>query len=181
MSYNRDGNDGPWSTFSIHVGTPPQPARVLVSTTVGETWVISKNATVGGCLARDPPNCPQSRGLLVNVNTSSTWQDQGIYALGVELNLPDYTNDFVNGNYGLESLGLGLPGSGGVTLDNQVVAAISTKDFYLGNLGVTARPTNFTTFDDPQTSFLSSLYERGHIPSLTFGYSAGNQYREPAT
>ncbi|KAL9130634.1 MAG: hypothetical protein Q9217_001248 [Psora testacea] len=175
--YDRDGNDGPWSTFSIHVGTPPQPTRVLVSTTVGETWVISDNQTQGGCLSGDPPTCPQSRGGLINVNASSTWQDQGIFALGVQLNLPDYINNYDNGNYGLESLGLGLPGSGGVILDNQVVAALATKDFYLGNLGVTSRPTNFTGFNDPKTSFLSSLQQQGHIPSLTFGYSAGNQYR----
>ena len=145
---------------------------------MGETWVISNNNTQGGCLSGDPSSCPQSRGGLVNVNASSTWQDQGIYGLGVEVNLPDYINNYDNGNYALESLGLGLPGSGGVTLDGQVVAALATKDFYLGYLGVTSRPTNFTTFDNPHTSFLSSLKERGHIPSLTFGYSAGNQYRE---
>ena len=152
---------------------------MLVSTTVGETWVISNNNTQGGCLPSDSPNCPQSRGALVNVNASSTWRDQGIFSLGDELNLPDYNypNNYNNGDYGLDDLGVGLPGAGGVTLKNQVVAALATKDYYLGNLGVTSRPTNFTAFDDPHTSFLSSLKNQKHIPSLTFGYSAGNQYR----
>ena len=173
----RDGNDGPWSSFSIHVGTPPQPARVLVSTTVGETWVVSANTTQGGCLSGDPQGCPQNRGGLVNVNNSRTWQDQGIFALGDEVNLPDYGGPYDNGDYGLETLGLGLPGGNGVTLNNMVVAALATKDFYIGNLGINQQPTNFSDFSNTHTSFLKSLKEQGHIQSLTYGYTAGNQYR----
>ena len=173
----RDGNDGPWSSFSIHVGTPPQSARVLVSTTVGETWVVSQNSTQGGCLSTDPSGCPNSRGGLVNVNASSTWQDQGIFALGDEQNLPDYLDQYANGDYGLESLGIGLGGGGGVTLDGMVVAAIATKDYYIGNLGINQQPTNFTSFSDQHPSFLKSLKAAGKIPSLTYGYTAGNQYR----
>lgn len=148
-----------------------------MSTTVGETWVISANKTQGGCLNVDPSNCGQSRGGLVNVNTSSTWQDQGIYALGNEINLDDYTGDYVNGDYGLETLGLGLPGGDGVTLDNIVVAGLATKSFYIGTLGVNQQPTNFSTFTNTHTSFLKSLKEQNHISSLSYGYTAGNQYR----
>ena len=176
-AHNRDGNDGPWSTFDIHVGTPPQKSRVLVSTTIGETWVISDNKTQGGCRQSDSSQCPQSRGGLFNINASTTWHDKGIFALGAETNLPDYIGPYDNGNYGLESLGIGLPNAGGLTLKNQVVAGLATKDFYLGNLGVTSRPTIFTGFNNPQTSFLSSLKEQNRIPSLSFGYTAGNQYR----
>ena len=125
----------------------------------------------------DSPNCPQSRGALFDINASTSWQDKGIFALGVEVNLPDYTTGFDNGHYGIDSLGLGLPGGPGVTLDNQVVAAVATKSFYLGYLGVIPRPTNFSSFADPHISFLSSLKEQNKIPSLTFAYSAGNQYR----
>ena len=160
------------------MGTPPQAARVLVSTVTGETWVISDNKTQGGCLSADSINCPQSRGGLFNINKTSSWQDRGIYALGAEINLPDYVGQYENGDYGMETLGIGLPNSDGVTLDHQVVAGLATKNFYMGNLGVTSRPTNFTGFNDPQTSFLSSLKEQKHIPSLTFGYTAGNQYRK---
>lgn len=181
MPSDRDGNDGPWSSFSIHAGTPAQPVRVLISTTAGETWVVSKNDTQGGCLSGDPTNCSQSRGGLFNVNASTTWNDQGLFGLGDEINLPDYGGAFDVGDYGMDSLGVGLPGSGSVTVNNQVVAAIATKDFYLGNLGVTSRPTNFTQFDNPRTSFLSTLRNQSKIPSLTFGYSAGNQYRKPVS
>lgn len=50
-------------------------------------------------------------------------------------------------------------------------------DFFLGELGLNPRPTNFTTFNDPQTSFLSLLYEQSFIPSLSYSYTAGAQYR----
>ncbi len=36
---NWDGNDGSWSTFLIHVGTPPQYFRVLPSINGQETWI----------------------------------------------------------------------------------------------------------------------------------------------
>ncbi|KAL9634140.1 MAG: hypothetical protein Q9204_003116 [Flavoplaca sp. TL-2023a] len=34
-----DGNDGSWSTFLVHVGTPPQYFRVLPSINGDETWI----------------------------------------------------------------------------------------------------------------------------------------------
>lgn len=150
---------------------------MLISTALGESWVISANKTQGGCLKADPSTCAQSRGALFNLNASTTWQDQGIYAVGLETNLPDYVGNYDNGDYGLDTLGLGLPGSG-PSLNNMVVAALATKDFYLGYLGLTTHPTNFTEFNDPHPTFLSTLKSSGKIPSLSYGYSAGAQYRE---
>lgn len=144
---------------------------MLASTTVPETWVIGK----GGCTSDDPSGCANDRGNLYNNSTSSTWEFKGNYALGVELNLP-YTENYDNGVYGYETLGTGYQGSGGPTLDHQVIAAIYTKDFYLGSLGLTPRPVNFT-WDDPTQSFLSTLKDQSKIPSLSFGYNAGAQYR----
>lgn len=54
---------------------------------------------------------------------------------------------------------------------------IATKDFYLGNFGLGPKPTNFTTFNNPQGSFLWSLRNQSLIPSLSWGYTAGNPYR----
>lgn len=140
--------------------------------------MISANSTQGGCLPSDTPNCPQLRGDLVNVNKTSTWQDQGIFAVGLELNLPDYVNNYDNGDYGLDTLGLGLPGSSLPSLNNSVVAALATKDYYLGYFGVTSHPTNFTQFNDPHPSFLTRLKTTGLIPSLSYAYTAGAQYRK---
>ena len=170
LTSHRDGNDGPWSTFVIRVGTPDQVFRVLASTTVPETWVVSKD----GCTSRDPSGCADDRGNLFTNGTSSTWEFEGNFELGVELNLP--YRDFDRGGYGYDKLGVGYPGSGGPSLDHQVIAAIDTKDFYLGNLGLTPRPINFT-WDNPVPSFLSTLKNQSVIPSLSFGYNAGAEYR----
>lgn len=172
-----DGNDGPWATFNIHVGTPAQTARVLVSTALGQSWVISANKTEGGCLSTDPSTCPQTRGGLVNINASSTWQDQGIYGLGLEQNIEDYLDEYDTGDFGFDTLGLGAAGDTSDDLNGQIIAALATKDYDVGFLGVTDDPTNFTQFDDPHASYLSSLKTQSKIPSLSFAYSAGAQYR----
>ena len=168
----RDGDDGPWSSFFVRVGNPAQNVRVLASTTVPETWVVLKS----GCTEQDPSGCDNARGTLFNSNASTTWQDQGLFGLGVETNLP-YTGNYDNGDYGFDTLGLGLVGSG-VTVNHSVIAGIATKDFFLGNLGLTPRPINFTEFDHPKTSLLTNLRSANQIPSLTYGYSAGAKYRK---
>ena len=111
------------------------------------------------------------------MNTSSTWQDQGIFGLSTDLNLGDYSGEFDVGDYGLDTMGLGLPGSSTYDQTDMVVAALATPDFYLGNLGLTPHPTNFTQFNDPHPSFLTKLKEENKIPSLSYGYTAGAPYR----
>ena len=153
----------------------------MISTVLGQTFVVSANKSQGGCIGTDPPTCPQSRGGLFNLNASRTWQDQGIYGLGLEDNLQDYLDDGFSGDFGFDALGLGAAGSSGVRLDAQVLAAIATKDFYLGFLGVDAYPTNFSSFDNPDNthvSFLSALKQSNNTPSLSYGYSAGAKYRK---
>ena len=174
MSIYRDGNDGPWSTFDIHVGTPPQRIRVLASTMVGETWVVSTN---GGCSQSDPSDCPQSRGGLVDVTKSSTWSRKDLYQLGAETNLPDYGGNTNNGTFGFDALGIGPPNSGGIVFKSQNVAAITTKSFFIGTLGLSPNAVNFTG-EAPSVSFLSSLKQSNSTPSLSYAYTAGARYRE---
>ena len=119
----------------------------------------------------------QTRGGLVNINASSTWQDQGIYNLGLEQNIQDYLDEYDSGDFGFDTLGLGPAGDTADDLDGQVIAALATKDYEVGFLGVTDQPTNFTAFDDPHPSVLSSFKAKGKIPSLSFAYSAGARYR----
>lgn len=175
LMYKRQGNDGPWSTFVLRVGTPVQLVWVLASTTVPETWIVDK----AGCIKSDPSGCPDSRGKTFNTNASSTWKDAGFYEFGVELNLP-YTGNYDSGDYGFDTMGVGYPGGSGsnTTLDRQVVATFATKDFYLGNLGLTPRSINLTGVADGYPSYLSNLKEANMIPSLSFGYNAGAQYRK---
>lgn len=72
---------------------------------------------------------------------------------------------------------LGWQGSGDPTLDNQTIAAFEDKDFYLGLFGISPRASNFTNFDDPIPSYMQNLRNKSLIPSLSWSYTAGNQYR----
>ncbi|TKA81840.1 hypothetical protein B0A49_01070 [Cryomyces minteri] len=173
-----DGNDGSWSTFMIRVGTPEQDFRVLISTAGQETWVPLPE----GCTSSDPGNCEYLRGSEpfqgnkgtgFLVNRSSTWQSIGLFDLALE-NTMNYSG---NGLYGFDTVGLEVQNSGGLTQTHQVVAGIATKDFYLGMFGVGPKPSNFSSFNDPQPSYMKNLKDRGLIPSLSFGYTAGAPYR----
>ncbi|TVY47763.1 hypothetical protein LOCC1_G003815 [Lachnellula occidentalis] len=170
---NREGNDGPWSTFPILVGSPAQDTRVLISTASTSTWVVA----VQGCQGSDiPSNCSTTRGAPFNISTSTSWQDNGPWGLNIESNLgTDYAAD--EGQFGWDTVGLGFQGSGGPMLNHTVVAGLQTMDYYIGMLGLNPRPTNFSDFNHPQPSYLSLLYEDSKIPSLSYSYTAGAQYR----
>lgn len=169
-----DGNDGPWSSFAIQVGTPAQTVKVLISTASYQTWVVLPQ----GCTSKDPSNCESSRGEIFHPDQSRTWiknnfTANGTFSFPLESNL-GYVS---NAEYGYDTLTLGWKGSGGSPLQHQVVAGIATKDFYMGLFGVNPRPSNFTNFDETVSSFMSDLKNQSMIPSLAYAYTSGNQYR----
>lgn len=173
-SQDFDGNDGPWSSFALQVGTPAQDVKVLISTAGYQTWVVLTE----GCISSDPPTCAISRGGTFHPNESSTWVAnnvtlKGLFSLGLESNL-GYSG---NGEYGYDTVALGWQGSGPPSLHQQIVAGVATKDFYLGVFGLNPCPSNFSDFNDPTPSYLSNLKQKSLIPSLTWGYTAGNQYQ----
>lgn len=167
-SQNWDGDDGPWSSFTIQVGTPIQDVRVFVSTEISTTWVVATE----GCTVGDT-TCINGRGLLFNSNSSSTWSQYGFYALGAEQNL----GSTGSARYGNDTVGLGIQGSGGPSLPHQIIGAFSIDDFYLGFFGVNPASTNFTEQERGEASYMTTLKNQNLIPSLSFGYTAGNQYR----
>jgi hypothetical protein len=63
-------------------------------------------------------------------------------------------------------------------MNHTVVAEISDGNFLLGLFGINPRPTNFSSFNDPQPSFMTLLHEANEIPSLSYSYNAGAKYRE---
>ena len=144
--------------------------RVLISTAGTSTWVVLPE----GCTTDGPTNCADLRGVEFNINASSTWQFNNYYDLDLESNL----GLIDSGEFGYDTVGLGWQGSGGPTLEHQVVAGIATSDFWLGSFGITPRPTNFTNFTDPQPSFVQTLKNQSMTPSLSWSYTAGAQYRE---
>ena len=169
-----DGNDGPWSSFTVQVGTPPQDVKVLISTASYQTLVVVPE----GCTSSNPPDYASSRGGEFVSSLSSTWRannmtTNGIFTLELEGNL-GYSG---NGDYGYDTVGMGWQGSGTPSLEQQSVGKIATKQFYLGIFGLDPKPTNFSNFNDPVPSYMATLKERNIIPSISWGYTAGNQYR----
>jgi hypothetical protein len=82
-----------------------------------------------------------------------------------------------NAIYGYDTVGLGGAGEEGPTLKHTVVGGMAWPDLYLGIFGLNPKPTNFTSFNDPSTSYMTLLKDQKHIPSVSFGYTAGAVYR----
>lgn len=169
-----DGNDGPWLSFTVQVGTPPQDVKVLISTASYQTLVVAPE----GCTSSDPPDCSSSRGGEFVSSLSSTWSINNITANGTfTLELEGNLGYSGNGDYGFDTVGMSWQGSGTPSLEQQIVGKIATKEFYLGIFGLDPKRTNFTNFNDPVPSYMATLKERNIIPSISWGYTAGNQYR----
>ncbi|KAK5115336.1 hypothetical protein LTR62_001536 [Meristemomyces frigidus] len=164
-----DGIDGPWSSFALQVGTPAQNVRVFVSTAAPITWTIGAD----GCPPGFVDNCANSRGFLFLRNESLTWIQNSIFDFQLEQNL----NMDTNGNAGFDTATLGWQGAGGPSVQHSTLFNVASDVYWLGAFGVNPQPTNFTTFTDPQPSFMTQLVRNNSIPSLSYGYTAGNQYR----
>ena len=126
----------------------------------------------GGCQPFSS-ECSNERGDTVNLNESSSRKEIGLFDLGLELNFG--RNE--SGDYGLDSLALGLStATGGPMLDSQVVVGIETNRYRIGMFGLNQQPTNLSSFSDPYPSFLASLKAQNLIPSLSWAYTAGARY-----
>ncbi|KAK5113564.1 hypothetical protein LTR85_010792 [Meristemomyces frigidus] len=161
--------DGPWSSFALQVGTAAQDVRVQISTASTFTWTIGAS----GCPSGYVDNCVDSRGGLFLTNESLTWVPNSIFSFDLEDNLGRDTT----GNAGFDTVALGWQGSGAPTVDHSIVFNIADSQYWIGEMGLNPRPTNFTTFTDPQLSLMQLLKNNNTIPSLSYGYTAGNQYR----
>ncbi|KAK4556953.1 hypothetical protein LTR86_005934 [Recurvomyces mirabilis] len=164
-----DGIDGPWSSFALQVGTPAQNVRVFASTAAPITWTIGADGCPPGYVA----DCANSRGFLFLPNQSLTWVPNSRFNFALEDNLGMDTN----GNAGFDTEVLGWQGSGGPTVSHATVFNVASSQYWLGAFGLNPLPTNFTTFTNPQPSFMQQLLNNNTIPSLSYAYTAGNQYR----
>lgn len=170
----RDGIDGPWSTFRIEVGTPAQQIHVLPASDQSSTWLVLPE----GCGDLSASDCSDSHGGLFKRNTSSTWDEFGSYQLSTYLEERVGLNG--DGLYGFDKIGLGWSGDGLPSLDNQSIAGIIAKDFWVGSLSLNPRPINFTDFNNPIPSFMTNLRNMTEpIPSLSWSYTAGSHNLAP--
>ena len=180
---DRNGNDGRWSTFLVGAGSPLQFTNVLISTTATTPWFVLPQ----GCTSRDSSGCPNDRGGIYDPAKSTSWQAKGNYTLEYEENL-GYTG---NGQYGFETITLGIEGSS-PNLTNQLITGIASKDFYIPTWGTEPRssfiawntadretgvrpaPTNLSSFSNPIPSWVSGLKDGGYAASLSWAYTAGS-------
>jgi hypothetical protein len=140
-----------------------------------------------GCAVVNPnlTDCANERGYLFQSNSSTSWSTQGIQngVDGAIFSLNTFEEGLLgltgNASYGYDTVNLGLPGSNLPTIEKQVIAGIWTDDFFLGSLGLSPVPFNFTNLNDPQPSMLGTLRNKSLIPSTSWAYTAGAHYREP--
>lgn len=162
-------SDGPWSSFPLQIGNHVQDIRAFVSTASTFTWAIEPE----GCPANYVADCANSRGFLYYTNESLTWTANSVYSLGIEDNLGEDTT----GNAGWDDVTAGWQGATTATANHSVVFTIADSSYWIGGFGLNPRPTNFTNLVDPQPSFMTQLYETNQTPSISYGYTAGNKYR----
>lgn len=81
------------------------------------------------------------------------------------------------GRFGYDTVALGVIGNDGPSLDHQVVAAVADYPFWFGVFGLNPAASNFTDLNHPIPSYMANLKSSGQVPSISYGYTAGNQYR----
>lgn len=124
-----------------------------------------------GCVTGDT-NCPSARGVLFNNSNSKSWSE-------IESAVYLFQDPSLTAVLGNDTLTLGAEGNTGPLLTNQVIFGIADdRKYYLGMLGLSQVPTSLSKDEKGQPSFLTSLRDQNIIPSLSFGYTAGAQYRE---
>ncbi|KAK3677045.1 hypothetical protein LTR78_003250 [Recurvomyces mirabilis] len=177
-TYSWDGVDGLWSTFAIEVGTPPQSLRVVPATIGHEIWA----PVVEGCEGLTQlANCGNLRGVDGNgsqgyqTNASTSWNaiPGDPYVLSDGQNL---FGIFDTGLYAYDTVAIARKGAdNGSVLQKQVIAGIATLDFWLGTMGLGPSPSQFSG-DSSAQSLMFTLKNQSLIPSLSYGYTAGQHY-----
>ncbi|KAI1264910.1 aspartic peptidase domain-containing protein [Xylariaceae sp. FL1019] len=170
-----EGVDGPWSTFNLWVGSPEQQLRVTISTSSPRKYVVLSEygcSTAVFTTATVPTDCDTSRGGLFDVSASSSWTATGDYHVDVEESL-GYA---VNASFARDSISIG---SADIVLQNQTLCGIAyPTPFYMGVFGLNHQSTILPSVGNLSTpSFLTTMKDQNHIPSLSWSYTAGAKYR----
>ena len=112
---------------------------------------------------------------------SSTWQEKSVYSVQNMHIIKNYGFDMAL-DFGFETVTFGYPRNGIQPVQHVLVGQMAEWKFStVGYLGLDPKPTNFTdttAMSGPQTSLMQYLKDNRTIPSLSFGYTAGAQYRK---
>lgn len=178
-SYRWEGIDGPWSTFDLRVGTPPQLVRVLPSTSGSEVWVVHPQ----GCNNKSDADCTERRGGIFHWNSSTTFKDLSTPETKpyFELNFDAEEALGYNGSalVGTDTIALGGEGEVIPALESQVVAAYAVAFPFMGLLGLKGRNATIVNGSDQHESILGALKTSGEVKSAYWAYTAGASYRPP--
>jgi hypothetical protein len=181
-----EGNDGRWSTFYVNVGSDGKSAgqnfKVLISTSSPlvllpqqAEWCDQECAAERGVEQFDGK---QPRGLVED----NHWTKFGT----LDIPMPHwYTKDFLGSRndtpgavWGVQSVALDQSSPQANIIDQRWVAGYTTRDFYMGSLGLAIGATGPTGAS--KKTFLTELEasQPRLIASSSYGYTAGAIYRE---
>jgi hypothetical protein len=170
LTFLRDGgNDGPWSTFTIGVGTPPQAIRVIPSAAQNFVTVLRPEDCISELYSLQ--NCSESRGGVFRYNESSTWRSQGLHDVSPTED-PLFKRTFF---FGTDTVGIPQ----GSRMSNQTVALMQNQpSTSTGVVGISPVPANYTEDSVPVPTFFESLRSSTNIASSTWSYTAGSVNRK---
>ena len=185
-----EGNDGPWSTFVVNIGSQGQQMRVLPASSQSAISVV---LDPDGCPPQYPANCSALRGNLFHPDPDdSTWsrqrpldgEDFFVLTFDSESALPNYTTHdgaSTNAEVGYDTLGLNWYGTHlpDQPLPMQVIAAYAAPNPWLGMLGLSGRPSHIWNATTAQPSALQTLQMNGSVPGLYWAYTAGSRHADP--
>ncbi|KAH9827279.1 eukaryotic aspartyl protease-like protein 1 [Teratosphaeria destructans] len=182
-----EGNDGPWSTFNVNIGTPLQQMRVLPATSESATIVVYQGS---GCNSSCPTNWEDLRGGTFQPSSDISWKPQKSSATDPYFYVPFDTEaplgpySFLAAYVGIDTLRLDWSGahppSDGSGILDQVVGVYEAQFPWLGLLGISGRPSHLKGVNTTQNSPLLTLLSEGSIKSTFWAYTAGAKYNSPS-
>lgn len=126
-------------------------------------------------------NCTNARGGIYNGDDSDNWTFKNNFGLSIAPNL-GLSRPGNSGAFGYDTLSIPTVAGGNVTIDQQLLSAVATRDLFVGSLGLSSRPIDFKSAiegqpPDTRQSLITSLKNQNLIPSLSYSYTAGASYR----
>jgi hypothetical protein len=176
------GNDGPWSTFTIRVGSPPQALEVLPASSASFSLVVLEE----GCPPNVTASCKTLRGNVLDPRDLTTWtplrlQDDASYGILPFPALQALLPEQIASEVAVNPISLDVWGDSQNTifLGGQLMAGYASKTPFLGLLGLSGFPTYPISRNYPYNSTLQTLKNNSVVSGLTWAYTAGANYKTP--